>query len=109
MNSPDRRHFRRARLRLRIGRVEGLKTVASDDELWTADVSPGGMFFRAALLQPPSAGQAVSFELEVPPGAGYWASDGRVRGSGRIVRAKPIGEDYVGVALEFTCPLTLDF
>ena len=78
---------------------------------WTGTVSAGGMYFHvgpeagAAL----AAGTDLSFTLTVPPGGGYSASAGTVRGSGRILRIEPVGEGVVGVAVHFSRPLSIDF
>jgi len=73
--------------------------------LWTADVSPGGMYIRTPIGEAPAVGTNLSFELSIPPGEGYSLSPGRIRGSGKVVRIEP----SAGVAVGFTSPLALDF
>jgi hypothetical protein len=109
MPEDDRRQFRRTRLRLRIARLEGLDEIAEGQEVWTADVSAGGMFFRVPLTGQPALGTDLAFELSVPPGEGYSHSAGKVRGSGKVVRALHIPDAGTGVAVQFTRPLALDF
>ena len=109
MSAEDRRQFRRTRLRLRLARLEGAGASSQADELWTANVSAGGMFVSAALAEIPPLGAPVSFELVVPPGEGYWASSGKVSGSGKVVRALPAEREGTGLAVQFTRPLALDF
>ena len=109
MVQEDRRQFRRARLRLRISRLEGLEPAPRAAELWTTDVSAGGMFFYAPLPGEPALGADLSFELSVPPGEGYSSSAGKVRGSGKVVRTLATAEGGTGVAVHFTRPLALDF
>jgi len=104
----DRRNYRRTRLRLRVTRVEGLGPSAQGD-FWTSDVSAGGMLFHVPLASQPHLGTTLSFELSVPPGEGYSSSAGKVRGSGKVIRALPESERLAGVAVEFTEPLSLEF
>ncbi len=102
-----RKHFR-SRLRLRISRLEGLTGLTSGD-LWTSDVSAGGMYFCAHLAGRPRPGEDVAFELAVPPGEGYSSSSGRIRGTGKVIRSIPVGEAGMGVAVQFTRSLALQF
>lgn len=104
----ERRQFRRTKLRLRINRLHGLET-ARHGGLWTVDVSAGGMFFHAPLVKAPQCGDPVTFQLHLPPGEGYLPSEARIRGSGKIVRAVPAGQDTTGVAIQFNRPLALEF
>lgn len=107
MPDDNRRQFRRARLRLRISHIQGLATTGQAGELWTTDVSAGGMFLQAPLAQEPSLGHPVSFELTVPPGEGYSSSGGTVCGTGKVIRVVSAG--IPGIAVEFTRPLALRF
>ena len=109
MGRRNRRKFRRTPLRLRIARLEGLGVQRIPQELWTTNVSAGGMFFHAPLPHVPARGTVLSFEMNVPPGEGYSASEGRIRGSGTVIRTVPVAGQSVGVALQFTRPLTLEF
>ncbi|HUS91700.1 MAG TPA: PilZ domain-containing protein [Phycisphaerae bacterium] len=109
MRQADRRRFRRTKLRLRLARLEGLRLVTETADLWTADVSAGGMCFCLPLDAEPELGTSLTFELSVPPGEGYSSSGGKARGSGKVVRTQPAPTMGVGVAVEFTKPLALDF
>lgn len=109
MPQKDRRRFRRARLRLRIARLEGLGQGRGREDLWTTDVSAGGMFFHAPLVDEPAVGTNLTFELRVPPGEGYSSSAGKVRGSGKVIRAVAGGGAGTGLAVQFTRSLALDF
>jgi hypothetical protein len=105
---PDnRRQFRRVRLRLRVCHVQGMEAPAAAGELWTTDVSAGGMFLHIPPSEKPPLGLPVSFELAVPPGEGYSSSGGSVCGTGKVVRVASAGTP--GVAVEFTRPLSLRF
>lgn len=109
MEQENRRKFSRARLRLRIARLEGLDPIDQPKDLWTSNVSAGGMFFHVPLATEPAVGAALSFELSVPPGEGYSSSAGKVRGTGQIIRALPLTKTASGVAVQFTQPLALQF
>ena len=106
----EHRQHRRARLRLPVSRLAaGGEDLAGG--MWTGDVSAGGMYLRAPAVvatQLP-VGADVSFELNVPPGGGYWASAGRIRGAGRVVRAEQLDADSVGVAVAFSHALSMNF
>lgn len=103
----NRRQFRRVRLRLRVSHAQGLNAVGGTGELWTTDVSAGGMFLQIPSNEEPPLGTPVSFELAVPPGEGYSSSGGSVCGTGKVVRVTSAGTP--GVAVEFTRPLSLRF
>ena len=105
----DRRQSRRAQLRLRIARLEGLDPPPQTRQLWTTDVSAGGMFFQANLADQPPLGARLSFELSIPPGEGYSSSAGKVRGTGEVVRVLASAAPRTGVAVQFTRPLALHF
>jgi len=106
----ERRQHRRARLRLPVSRL-ALEGEDVAEGMWTSDVSAGGMYLRApaSVASRLPVGARVSFELNVPPGGGYWASAGRVRGAGRVVRAEQLDPDAVGVAVEFSHALSINF
>jgi len=106
----ERRQHRRAKVRLPVELV----TVAGQDVpvhgIWTNDISAGGMLFEVVAEALPSRGAPVAFELHVPPGDGYSASTGRIKGVGRVVRTVRIpGRDALAVALRFTDSLGLEF
>jgi len=89
-------------------------TVAGQDVsihgLWTNDISAGGILFEVVAETPPAQGAPVAFELHVPPGDGYSASTGRIRGVGKVVRTVRFPDrDALGVALQFTESLGLEF
>ena len=109
MPQDERRQYRRARLRLCIARVEGLHPAGDPPDLWTSNVSAGGMYFQADLADQPDIGSSLSFEIHVPPGEGYSTSAGRVRGSGKVIRVQTGAEVGTGVAVQFTRPLAFDF
>jgi hypothetical protein len=109
MSQDERRQYRRARLRLRIARMEGLQPLGDLSDLWTTDVSAGGMYFHAGFGEQPDVGAALSFEMHVPPGEGYSTSAGKVRGSGRVIRLHGGEQGATGVAVQFTRPLAFDF
>ena len=109
MPKKERREHRRTRLRLRISRIEGLTLQDAAGDLWTRDVSPGGMYLQAPVVDPVAVGTRIAFELSIPPGEGYSLSAGRIRGSGKIVRIEPSAEPAAGIAVGFTSPLSLDF
>jgi hypothetical protein len=109
MPKQERREHRRTRLRLRISRIEGLPIQDAAVDLWTCDVSPGGMYLQVPVVEPAAIGARVAFELSIPPGEGYSLSAGRIMGSGKVVRIEPSAEPIAGIAVGFTSPLALDF
>jgi len=109
MRQADRRQFRRTSLRLRISQLGGLGQDCDQSELWTSDISAGGMYFHVPLPAALARGTYLTFELTVPPGEGYSSSAGKVRGSGQVVRSALASGLGTGVAVQFTKPLALDF
>lgn len=106
----DRREYRRTSLRLPISRI-GASGQTLGGQFWTGNISAGGMYFRAdgpagAVL---AVGAELTFELTVPPGGGYWASAGTVRGTGLVVRAEAVEGGAVGVAVRFSRSVFIDF
>ena len=67
------------------------------------------MYFQAMPATTFAEGQEVAFELTVPPGAGYSASPGTVKGSGKVVRTVAVPGRQLGVAVHFTQSLALEF
>lgn len=110
MRPEERRQYLRTSLRLPISRIGALGQRVPG-RFWTSNISAGGMYFRAG--KQAGAGLAVgtelSFELTIPPGGGYSASAGTVRGAGRVVRAEQAEKDAVGLAVQFSRPLSIDF
>ena len=109
MSKSERRKHPRTRLRLRIAEIDGLGVHDTAGDLWTCDISPGGMYLQAHVADNELLGKGVSFELSIPPGEGYSVSAGRIRGSGKVVRIDHAAERMAGVAVGFTSPLSLDF
>lgn len=110
MTSTDRRRCRRLVLSLPIMRLQMPDGAAWHRPACTANVSTDGLYFRLPRSQALRAdvGSQVSFELSVPPGAGYCAWGGTIRGEGCVVRAAADGAG-VGVALCFSRPLEMEF
>lgn len=109
MSAPERRQYHRARLRLRVARLEGLPPPADPEDLWTRNVSAGGMYLQAPFAEEPLVDADVVFELIVPPGEGYSVLPGRIRGTGKVVRTVRLEGDQTGLAVQFTRPLALVF
>jgi len=109
MGKEERRRHRRTRLRLRITQMDGLEMHGAGGDLWTSDISSGGMYLCAPVAGAGVVGTGVSFELSVPPGEGYSLSAGRIRGSGKVVRVDTSIEPITGLAVGFTAPLALHF
>ena len=110
MTSPDRRRCRRLALSLPIMRLQMPDGAAWHRPACTANVSTDGMYFLLARGQALHAdvGSRLSFELSVPPGAGYSPWGGTIRSEGCVVRAADDGAG-VGVALRFSRPLEMEF
>ncbi|MGC9453383.1 MAG: PilZ domain-containing protein [Phycisphaerae bacterium] len=102
---PDRRSYRRVALHLPVRALNGCDHATS--ELFTTNVSPGGMLLRMPADSAPQNGQSVRFELTVPPGEGYSVSPCRVSGEGKVVRTDPGNTDQCEVAVRFTQRLSL--
>jgi hypothetical protein len=109
MDPQDRRRHARVSISLPVSGLLGSESLGWTDRLNTSNVSAGGMYFHAPLPQPPEIGSEMSFVLTVPPGAGYSAFSGQVRGTGTVVRTANAGDGSVGIAIRFTQPLALDF
>ncbi len=109
MPTQERRTYHRTRLRLRISKIEGLTLPDGTGNLWTSDVSPGGMYVHTPLAEAPAMSTKISFELTIPPGEGYSLSAGHVRGSGKVIRVDPSAEPVAGIAIGFTSPLAMHF
>jgi hypothetical protein len=83
----------------------------------TLNVSTGGVYFEteATDVEP---GMMLKMELTVPPGDGHYPYQGRVTGTGQIVRVTPLApktdgaghvRNWVGVATQFKENLKLSF
>jgi hypothetical protein len=111
MTERDRREHPRTPVKLAITALtagaDSLSQAAG--ELWTDNISVGGMYFRLPRSQAPDDRVHLAFELFIPPGSGYSAVGGTVRGLARVIRIDPAGEDSAGVAVSFTEPLALTF
>jgi c-di-GMP-binding flagellar brake protein YcgR len=102
----ERRAYRRLDLRLPI-LVQ--PSPAKAEGLTTSNISAGGMYFQVPGGGAPQVGSHVAFELVVPPGAGYSASAGRIKGRGEIVRTDSGEGEAAGVAVRFTETLAMRF
>ena len=105
----ERRKNRRASVRLGISAVRGVGTQSAYNDLWTTNISAGGMYFHIPGRGGFPEESSLSFELTVPPGSGYSAVAGKITGSGRVVRTHALDNQTVGIAIQFTQPLALDF
>jgi hypothetical protein len=78
----------------------------------TRNVSSGGFCFDADTEEFP-VGTALEFQVQVPPGEGYFPSAGRVRGCGEIIRVDRLGDEgehpRFGIAARFEGPLKAVF
>lgn len=110
MEREERRKHRRAPLHLPVRRLTADEQGVAG-RFWTHDISAGGMYVRVArdVAGQVPVGAAVSFELCVPPGMGYWASAGTVRGAGKVVRTERVSPESVGVAVSFSRELAIRF
>lgn len=102
----EKRSYRRVPLRLPV------RTLLNPDggesfELFTANVSAGGMLVRMPAQAAPDCGQNLRFELSVPPGEGYSVAPCRISGQGKVVRTDPGNTDQCEVAVRFTNRLSL--
>ena len=78
-------------------------------ELWTRNVSAGGMYVHAPSAAAPAQGQVLRFQMTVPPGVGYSTSSGKVIGNGKVLRTSLLQTGQVGIAVRFTRTLAIDF
>jgi hypothetical protein len=67
------------------------------------------MYLEVPREHAPACQAELVFEMHVPPGAGYSASAGKIKGAGRVVRAEPLPQGAVGLAVQFSNPLALEF
>jgi len=110
----ERRMHRRLEIRLPLeycllGDAEGnvCRTV-------TKNISTGGLYFETddEDIRP---GMVLSLGLTIPPGEGHFPYQGRVTGTGEVVRVTPLGEAgpgkprRIGVATRFCESLKLSF
>jgi hypothetical protein len=109
MSEQERRQFRRLRLRLEVAAKEGAWAGELSGVGWTSNISAGGMYMYVPTANAPDQGVLLSFELSIPPGHGYSSSVGTIRGTGQVVRTDQMGQSQVGMALQFTQPLFLEF
>ncbi len=109
MADQNRRIHRRADVRLALSSVSSQRGPLMDAEVWTSNISAGGMYFRAPASHELAPQSKVSFELQVPPGSGYSISGGTISGSGQVVRTDSLSEHDQGVALSFSQPLEMSF
>jgi hypothetical protein len=104
--SDERRQFPRLPLHLPV--AYSWDAAEGEVEVRTSNVSAGGIFFRADAGAAPAHGHYMVFELAVPPGQGYSAKGGKIRGLGRVIRSQPLDDRNVGVAVRFTQPLAIE-
>ena len=109
VESQERRRHRRLRLKFPVVLAGGGDVSGAAQQWVTSNVSAGGMFIQVPRECASACGEEVAFEMEVPPGAGYSAQAGKIKGAGRVVRAEPLGEGAIGMAVQFTDPLALEF
>ena len=81
----ERRKHRRLPIRLPVECVGGEGDRRLVYRTVTRDVSCGGLCFDAD-AEEFAVGTPIEFQLQIPPGEGYFPSAGRVRGSGQVVR-----------------------
>jgi c-di-GMP-binding flagellar brake protein YcgR len=105
----ERRRHRRLRLRLPVRLACGKGSGKPPQERVTNNVSAGGMYLQVPRGRAPACQTEVVFEMHVPPGAGYSASAGKIKGAGRVVRSEPLRQGAVGLAVQFTNRLALEF
>jgi len=105
----ERRKHRRASVRIPIKSAEDVQSGPWGLPLETSNISAGGMFFQLPADRAPQLNTSVRFELAVPPGSGYSAAGGKIKGAGEVVRTRHLDENTVGVAVQFSQPLALEF
>ncbi|HUS46874.1 MAG TPA: PilZ domain-containing protein [Phycisphaerae bacterium] len=103
----ERRQSCRLQLRLPISGLSVAGESAGAEGLWTRNISAGGMLFEMPVGSAPECAHEMSFELSVPPGEGYAASESKLRGTGRVVRTVPAWRGNVAVAVHFSQPLAM--
>ena len=109
MSEQNRRSHRRASVRLPLSSIGNQQWQLSGAEVWTSNISAGGMYFSVPTDERITPETELSFELKVPPGSGYSLSGGSIKGSGQVIRTESIDDDAVGVAVSFSKPLSLAF
>lgn len=104
----ERRKHRRLPIRLPLELVGGTGNGRRIYRTTTRNVSSGGLCFDADAENFP-VGTALEFQLQVPPGEGYFPSAGRVRGNGQVVRIDCLPElgahPRYAIATTFAGPL----
>ena len=108
VRSDERRRFGRLAVSLPFASLQSDED-ALPEGLCTSNISPKGMLFVTDRNAAPQEGQKVSFELVVPAGEGYSTSEGRISGTGKVVRAEAVPQLGIGIGVEFTEPLDLQF
>lgn len=104
MTDIERRKYRRLPMHLA---VSGMDQAPSAGGWVTGNVSTGGMYVRTPAGQELTVGSTLEFVLAVPAGQGHSSRDATVHGSGRVTRQEDLGGGTVGLAVEFTKPLTI--
>lgn len=108
VRSDERRRFGRLAVSLPFASLQSDED-ALPEGLCTSNISPKGMLFVTDRNTAPQQGQKVRFELVVPAGEGYSTSEGRISGTGKVVRTEAVPRLGVGVGVQFTEPLDLQF
>ncbi len=108
MDRQERRNHRRLPLHLSVAPV--LETEGPGGDEWlTRDISSGGMYVQAPQADAPEVEATLEFVMSVPPGAGYYSSEGKIRGSGQVLRRDELAGGAAGLAVRFTERLALEF
>lgn len=105
LDGSERRRHRRLNLSIPI-RLKGSEEPVAGK---TSDVSTGGMYLVMDETISPQLGQELIFELLVPPGQGHWPTVSRVSGLAKVVRVSPVDTQQLGVGLQFTTRLAMQF
>jgi hypothetical protein len=98
----ERRRNRRLEISLPVAFSTGDDGLPAADTTTTKNVSTGGVYLTTD--QPALApGRVLNMELTIPPGQGHFPYEGRVTGTGVVVRVEdlPNAPRQWGVAVEF--------
>jgi len=105
----ERRKSPRLSLRLGVVDLTSERSAGASGAFSTTNVSAGGILFNVPNSDAPPKGSEFWFELVVPPGEGYSACGGSIKGSGRVLRTAPLPDNVSCVAVEFSRPLAMEF
>jgi hypothetical protein len=108
----ERRRHPRLPIRLPVELVGGEGDRRLVYRTVTRDVSSSGLSFDADAVEF-AVGTPLEFQLQVPPGEGYFPSAGRVRGCGQVVRVDCLPQSgphpRYAIAASFAGPLKAVF